>query len=372
MANRNGTRQNNMEKLKIGITIGDMNGIGIEVILKALDHPAMLDLCVPVVYGSSKMVAYHKNIIKYNDFHFHSINNVERAHTAKVNVLNCWEETVNIELGSVTENGGTYAKRSLEAAVNDLKYGMIDALVTAPIHKKAMQLSHFGYPGHTEYLTKRFGGKNLMLMVNEGLRIGLVTNHLPLKEVPQQITKERVGEKIRTLHKTLQMDFGIERPLIAVLGLNPHAGDDGVLGSEEDEIIRPAIVEAKKKGILVMGPFAADGLFGSGKYRKFDGILAMYHDQGLVPFKALSFGNGVNYSAGLGYIRTSPDHGTGMDIAGKNAADPSSFRRALYTALDIVRHRRTYLEFRDNPVAKQVIPTEDANAPSEIIEDENG
>ena len=312
-----------MKKLKIGISIGDINGIGLEVILKTLGHPKIPQMFIPIVYGSSKVVSYHKNIVD-KEFDFFSVRELEKLNSEKVNIINCWQENVNINLGSPSEESGQFAIRSLEAATKDLKEGKIDALVTAPLSKEAIKMANFPFPGHTEYLTKELGNgsESLMLMVNDGLRVGLVTNHLPLSEVVKTINKKLIINKIQVLNDTLKVDFGIEKPTIAVLGLNPHAGDGGVLGTEEEKMIRPAIVELKKKGVLVMGPFAADGFFGSGKHLKYDGIMAMYHDQGLVPFKALSFGNGVNFTAGLPFVRTSPDHGTAFDLAGKKYGRP--------------------------------------------------
>lgn len=338
-----------MEKMKIGITVGDINGIGLEVILKTLSDEKMLRFCTPIVYGSSKVVSYHKNIID-TDFHFHQIQDADQAREGEVNILNCWQENVNITLGKVSEEGGKYALYSLQSAVYDLRDGKVDALVTAPINKEAMKLSGFPHPGHTEYISEQLGGSSLMFMIYDDLRIGLVTNHLPVHEVAQSITQEAVLGKIKTMEDSLRRDFGFERPTIAVLGLNPHAGDGGAIGPEDEEIIRPAVAECKASGSLVMGPFPADGFFGSGQFRKFDGILAMYHDQGLVPFKLLSFGKGVNFTAGLGGVRTSPDHGTGFDIAGKNEANPTSFRQALYAAIDISRHRKQYVADHANPL----------------------
>ncbi len=343
-----------MEKLKIGISVGDINGVGLEVILKTLSDDRFNRLCTPVIYGSSKVVSYHKNIAELENLPFQSLQNANRPNGNKINVVNCWDENVNIQLGKVSEMGGKYAYLSLEAAAKDLHTGAIDALVTAPIHKEAMQMANFPYPGHTEYLTDKIGPDNtLMFMVHDELRIGLVTNHLPLHDVSQHISKEKVSKKIELMHRTLQRDFGIEKPNIAVLGLNPHAGDGGVLGKEDEKFIRPAVVEAKKKGMFVVGPFSADGFFGSSQFRKFDGILAMYHDQGLIPFKALSFGNGVNFTAGLDQVRTSPDHGTAMDIAGKNMADPGSFRQAMYLAIDVARARSEYDDMHANPLRKR-------------------
>lgn len=338
-----------MEKMKIGITVGDINGVGLEVILKTLTDEKVLNYCTPIVYGSSKVVSYHKNIIDA-DLHFQQIEQATEAQSGEVNILNCWQENVNITLGKVAEEGGKYALYSLQTAVYDLRDGKIDAVVTAPINKEAMKMSGFPHPGHTEYITEQLGGNSLMLMVYDELRIGVVTAHLPLGEVAGVITREGIIAKIKTMEESLRKDFGLERPTIAVLGLNPHAGDGGAIGREDDAIIRPAIVECKKAGMLVMGPYPADGFFGSGQHKKFDGILAMYHDQGLVPFKLLAFGKGVNFTAGLGGVRTSPDHGTGFDIAGKNIANPSSFRQALFVAIDVSRNRKQYEEDHANPL----------------------
>ena len=358
------------KKLKIGITVGDINGIGLEVILKTLADKRILDWCIPVLYGSTKVASYHKNIIKVKDLTLHNTNDIQELNESAVNVINCWIENVKITLGKCTAEGGKYATFSLEQATEDLLGGHLDALVTAPINKKAMQLSGFEHPGHTEYLTYKSQAKeNLMLMVNEDLRIGLVTNHLPVSQVASTITTELVLKKIELMNNSLKMDFGIDKPAIAVLGLNPHAGDGGVLGSEEIDIILPAIEAAKKKGILAIGPYAADGLFGSGNFANFDGILAMYHDQGLVPFKALSFGSGVNFTAGLPIIRTSPDHGTGFDIAGKNTADFSSFRQALYLALDAAKQRAEYLEMTGNPL-RPVVVNEIDSSPDDIVDND--
>ena len=341
-------------KPKIGISIGDINGIGLEVILKTIENPKITEMCTPVIYGSSKVVSYHKNIVGIQDFVYNSIRGIDQIDNDKINIINCWQDNVNIMLGKVNEVGGQYAFKSLEAAVIDLKKGAIDALVTAPINKKAMQMAGFPFPGHTEYITQELGVKqSVMLMLSDNLRVGLVTNHLPLKDVAAAITKELIIRKATILRDALKIDFGIEKPTIAILGLNPHAGDEGVLGQEEEAIIRPAIEELKHRGIMAFGPYAADGFFGSGQYKKFDATLAMYHDQGLVPFKTLSFGDGVNYTAGLSGIRTSPDHGTGFDIVGKNEADPSSFRKALFVAIDAAKHRAEYIEMHADPVYKK-------------------
>lgn len=341
-----------MAKPKIGITVGDINGIGLEVILKTLNDERLLNICTPIIYGSSKVVSYHKNIVNI-EFQFYSTHRIDAIQHGKINVINVWQEGVNITLGKLNEIGGKYAFASLEAAVADWKAGQLDALVTAPINKKAMEMAGFQFPGHTEYLTEKAGAADsLMLMVNDGLRVGLISGHVPLRAVGKNISKEKIIQKIQMLDKSLRVDFGLERPAIAVLGLNPHAGDGGLLGREEEDLIRPAIVEAKKGGVLVQGPFPADGFFGSGQYKKYDGILAMYHDQGLVPFKALSFSEGVNYTAGLPFVRTSPDHGTAFDIAGQNVADPTSFRQAIFLAIDVARSRKDHTEMHANALVR--------------------
>ena len=343
-----------MSNITIGITCGDINGIGLEVILKALALQKAAPKYRTVVYGSSKVAAYHKNIISEENIQFHTVNTPAEAEPGRLNFINCWNDNINITLGKPTDVSGNCARLALEQAVKDFKSGAIDALVTAPINKKAMQMANFPFIGHTEYITKEMGAKDsLMLMVSDSLRIGVVTNHLPLKEVAAAITRERVLRKIQIMAETLKVDFGIERPTIAVLGLNPHAGDEGAIGNEDDSVIRPAVEDAKGKGILVFGPYPSDGFFGSGQFNKFDGVLAMYHDQGLVPFKLLSFGEGVNYTAGLASVRTSPDHGTAYDIAGKGEADPSSFIRALYLAADIHNNRNEYLDQRANSLERR-------------------
>lgn len=340
-----------MNKPNIGITVGDINGISLEVILKSLNHPDIVKMCTPVIYGSSKVVAYHKNIIEAEDFSFFNVKSTDRLKWDRVNVYNCWEDTVNINLGKLSEDGGKYARLSLLQAANDLNQGYIDAVVTGPINKKAMQMAGFKYPGHTEFFTDQAGAKtSLMVMSHDDIKVALVTNHVPIAELPDAISKKVIRTKLELFNKTLKEDFGIQKPVIAVLGLNPHAGDNGVIGEEENTLITPVIEEAKKNGMMVMGPFAADGFFGSGQYRKVDGVLAMFHDQGLVPFKLLAFGEGVNCTAGLPFVRTSPDHGTAYDRAGKNMSDPSSFRKALFTAIDIVNNRRNYKEMHSDPL----------------------
>lgn len=342
-----------MQKVRVGITIGDINGIGPEVIIKGLYHKNMMDICIPVIYGSAKVVSYHKNIVDAGDFVFNSLQSADRLHTKKVNVLNCWEDTVNISLGKATEEGGKFAYIALDRAVRDLRDGLIDVLVTGPVNKSAMRSVNFPAPGHTEYLEKELGGNALMIMVNDTLKVALVTGHIALSEVDQHITKENLKSKIDLFYTSLQRDFGIEKPTIALLGLNPHASDEGLMGNEEEEVIRPVIVEYKKSGKLLMGPYSADGFFGAREHLKFDGVMAMYHDQGLIPFKTISFGNGVNYTAGLPYVRTSPDHGTAYHLAGANQADAQSFREALYQAIDIFNQRKRYDDMHSNEVKKE-------------------
>ena len=337
-----------MENIKVGISIGDINGIGPEVIIRALSHANLLKNITPIIYGSSKVISYYKNILN-SDFSYSNCSEPERAQKEKVNVLNCWQESVIINPGVLEENGGKFAYISLDRAVTDLVENRIDALVTAPINKKAMQMANFPYPGHTDFITEKSGKESsLMLMCSESMRVGLVTAHIPLSEVASSITSELVEEKLLQLYETCRSDFGITKPTIAVLGLNPHAGDNGLLGDEEDQIINPVLIKLKKKGHFVYGPFAADGFFGSGQYKKFDAILSMYHDQGLVGFKALSFGEGINYTAGLPVIRTSPDHGTGYEIAGKSEANASSFINALKLAVDVARYRKEFQALEAN------------------------
>jgi 4-hydroxythreonine-4-phosphate dehydrogenase len=348
-----------MSTIRVGISIGDINGIGPEVIIKTLAHPSIVQLCTPVIYGSSKVMSYHKNIVNPRDFSFNTTASADKIYHQKINVVNIWQENINIELGKETEEAGKIAHIALDQAVRDLKDGHIDVLVTAPISKNAMNLARFPYPGHTEYLAHEFGVKEgLMMMVADNRRMALNTVHIPLRDVPSAISVEGIKSKLNALIKSLQIDFGISRPMIAVLGLNPHAGENGTIGKEEEEIIRPAILECKKAGNVVMGPFPSDGFFGSMNFNKFDAVLAMYHDQGLIPFKLLNFNNGVNYTAGLPYIRTSPDHGTAFDIAGKNEADPTSFRAALFTAIEIFKARKRHHEDSENALSKTSKPTQ--------------
>ena len=341
------------KKIKVGITQGDFNGIGPEVIIKALSRGNILDHITPVIFGSSKVMAYHKNIVKNNNFSFVSINNIRNLAYGRINVFNVWDEQANIEIGKATEDSGKFAYKALEKAVEHAKNGDIDVLVTAPINKNAMKLAGFEHTGHTEFLHQQFNApETVMTMVSDTLKLGLVTNHLPVENVSKKINKEKINKKLKVLVKSLREDFGIEKPTIAVLGLNPHAGDDGLIGKEEIEFVRPAIKDAKNNNFLVSGPYPADGFFGGGDFRKFDAILAMYHDQGLIPFKLLSFGNGVNFTAGLPVIRTSPDHGTAYNIAGKNMATPDSMLKAIYLAKDLYLNRKDYKEATKDPVKK--------------------
>lgn len=352
----NSTHQHgfSMSKITIGISCGDINGIGLEVIIKALAFKNVSSAFTTIVYGSTKVLAYHKNIISQENVQFNTIESAEEAQIGRFNVINCWQDNVNITLGKPTDVGGKCAYVALQKAVEDLRNGSIDALVTAPINKKAMQMANFPFVGHTEFLAAELKAKDsLMLMVSDNLRVGLVTNHLAIRDVAAAVTKERVLRKILIMAETLKIDFNVGRPTIAVLGLNPHAGDEGAIGKEDDAVIRPAIEEAKARGVLVFGPFPADGFFGSGQFSKFDGILAMYHDQGLVPFKTLSFGAGVNYTAGLATVRTSPDHGTAYDIAGKGEADETSLIKAMFLAADVVRNRSEYLDMHANSLERR-------------------
>ena len=338
-------------KFKIGITQGDTNGIGWEILLKALADPRMTELFTPVVHGSPKAAAYYRNTVaEIEAFSFNPVASAAEARRGKANLVACGE-TADIAPGKPTPEAGRAAVEALCAAMRDLKAGHLDALVTAPFDKETVQADDFRYTGHTEYLAAELEGEAMMILCSDVLRVGLVTKHIPVSEIARNITKERIVRDLDTLRRALIEDFGIVEPRIAVMALNPHAGDGGLLGREEQEIIRPAIVEAFSKGVLAFGPFAADGLFAGGGYAKYDGILAMYHDQGLAPFKSLS-PDGVNFTAGLSAVRTSPDHGTAFDIAGKDKADPQSMRNAIYAAIDIAEHRRAWAEWTRNPLQR--------------------
>ncbi len=338
-------------KIVVGISHGDINGVSYEVIIKSLMDNRIFDFCIPVVYGSAKVAAYHRKALNIVNFSFNNIRSADEANVKRANIINCLDDNVRVELGKSTNIAGESSLISLENAVKDLKDGKIDVLVTAPINKDNVQSEKFNFPGHTEYLTMESESKeSLMLMVSENLKVGVVTTHLPLSKVSEAITEEAILSKLRIMNKSLIQDFGIRKPKIAVLGLNPHAGDNGLLGTEEIDIIIPSLKKAKEEGILALGPYPADGFFGSDNFKKFDAILAMYHDQGLTPFKALAFNSGVNYTAGLDFIRTSPGHGTAYEIVGLGQASEISFRNAIYLACDIYRSRSEYKKISKDPL----------------------
>jgi len=353
----------------IGISVGDVNGIGIELIIKTFSDSRIIDLCTPIIFASNKVINFYRKLMPEVNINYNNIKEVSKANPKQLNILSVWEEDVEITPGQATEIGGKYGVISLQAAVNALKAKEIDALVTAPLNKQTMQSGIFNFTGHTPYLKEAFKAEEVvMLMVAENMKVALLTEHLAIGDVAKNITKEQIIKKISILKTSLKKDFGIDRPKIAVLGLNPHAGDGGLVGREEKEIIRPAVLEAKKNDCTVLGPYSADAFFARGSHEKFDAVLAMYHDQGLIPFKSLAIGEGTNFTAGLPVIRTSPDHGTAFDIAGKNLADESSFRQAIFTAMDIFETRMGYAERTKNPLRKislQVV----ANAIDEKIEE---
>lgn len=337
------------DKIVVGISIGDINGIGSEIILKTFEDSRMLEFCTPVIFASVKLMSFFKKHFE-TDINFHGIDKIEDLIPKKINVLNVWKEHVNVSFGEENEKGGEYAIKSLKVAVAALKESKIDALVTAPINKSNIQSEGFNFPGHTDYLAQELQGDSLMLLISESLRVGLLTDHVAVKDVVKNITRERIDNKINTIHQTLIEDFAIEKPKIAVLGINPHTGDNGVIGDEDDTLLRPALDNIRKNGKMVFGPYAADSFFGSGNYKNFDAIIASYHDQGLIPFKTLAFGKGVNFTAGLNRIRTSPDHGTAFDMAGKNEANFESFREAVFSAISIYHTREEYKEISKNPL----------------------
>jgi len=340
-----------LEKIKIGISQGDINSISYEIIIKSLMDKRIMEICTPIIYGSPKVAAYHRNVLEIESFSLNNISSAEHSHPKRVNIIDCFKEELKVELGKSTPIAGEASYQALNRATEDLKEGLIDALVTGPINKDNIQSEQFSFPGHTEFLKSRLNSDEvLMLLVSQNIRIGVVVGHIPISKVASMITKEAVLKKIKIMNKTLLEDFGIRKPKIAVLGLNPHAGDNGVIGNEELEQIIPAIDEAREKGIMALGPYPADGFFGSGEFSKFDAILAMYHDQGLAPFKALAFDSGVNYTAGLPVIRTSPAHGTAYGIAGENKASIESFKNALYLAIDAFRKRKEYQNLNQNPL----------------------
>jgi 4-hydroxythreonine-4-phosphate dehydrogenase len=340
------------QKPVIGVSIGDLNGIGTELAIKTFSDIRLMELCTPILFASNRLINFYRKSIPESTFNYQHIKDLSRPFHKQVNLYNCWEEEVAINPGQLTDTGGSYAVKSLMVAVEALKEKKIDGLVTAPIHKKNIQNPEFSYTGHTPYLKQAFGVKDvLMLMCSDNFRVGLVTEHIPVSEIAKNITREIILSKLNILKDSLVRDFGIDKPRIAVLGLNPHAGDEGLIGSEEEDIIKPTIKDAKHN-MLVYGPFSADAFFARNQQQKFDAVLAMYHDQGLIPFKSLAPGEGINFTAGLPAVRTSPDHGTAFDIAGKNKADAGSFLAAVYGCLDIIMKRRSFLENHKNPLKK--------------------
>ncbi len=337
----------------IGITCGDINGIGPEIIIKTLSDNRILEYCTPVIFASNRLINFYRKSMSDTNFSFMSIKDANRINPKQVNAYNCWEEDMDITPGQLTANGGKYAIISLTIAAEALKAGKLDGLITAPIHKKNIQSDTFNFPGHTPYFKNLFEAKDVaMFMVAENMKVALLTEHVPLKDVAQFITPQNIISKLQVMNESLKKDFGINKPKIAVLGLNPHAGDEGLLGQEEEEIIKPAIKEAKQKNIFCFGPYSADAFFARGQHEKFDAVLALYHDQGLIPFKSLAHGEGVNYTAGLPAVRTSPDHGVAFDIAGKGIADESSFREAIFTCIQIINNRKENSEQYKNPLKK--------------------
>ncbi|MBN1159124.1 MAG: 4-hydroxythreonine-4-phosphate dehydrogenase PdxA [Bacteroidales bacterium] len=340
------------DKIILGITQGDINGISYEVIIKSLLDNRIFDFCIPVIYGSPKIASYHRKALNIENFSFNTIRLADEAILRRANIINCTDDNARVELGKISQAAGEASYKALEAACSDMAAGKIDALVTGPVNKMNIQSDRFNFPGHTEFLASRFKAEGvLMLMINDLMRVGVVTTHLPIIKIPEYITMDAILEKLHILNRSLQIDFMISSPRIAVLGLNPHAGDEGLLGSEETDIIKPALELAKTEKIMAFGPFPADGFFGAGTYRQFDAVLAMYHDQGMIPFKALTVDGGVNYTAGLPVVRTSPAHGTAYELAGKNEASPESFRKAIYLACDIFKNRSSYSEMSRNPLS---------------------
>lgn len=342
------------KKIKLGISIGDLNGIGCEVLLRTFEDSRMLDFCTPVIFASNKTISFQKKELGI-PINYNGIQEASKAIDGKINVVNVWKEIPEIQYGQATDEAGKFAIQSLKAAVGALKNDQIDVLVTAPINKNNIQAEDFKFPGHTDYLAQELQGESLMFMVTDTLKVGLLTDHVAVKDIADAITPKLIRDKIGIMEKSLKMDFSIRKPKIALLGINPHSGDNGIIGKEDDEVLKPVLKELSDSGHLVYGPYSADSFFGSDAYKNFDAILAAYHDQGLIPFKTLSFGKGVNYTAGLNKVRTSPDHGTAYEIAGKGKADPSSFKEAVFMALRIFRNRSEYHELTKNPLQKQKV-----------------
>jgi len=340
---------NKAENILVGISIGDLNGIGSEIVLKTFEDPRMLELCTPIIFANVKMLSFLRKSFDSTAL-LHGIDSLEQIVPGKINVYNLWKDSFNLEFGVADDVVGSYAVKSFVAATKALKEGIVDVLVTAPINKYNIQTETFKFPGHTDYLNQELEGDALMLMVNDTLRVGLLTDHVPVTDVSRYITEKLIRQKINTIKQTLIQDFKIRKPKIAVLGLNPHCGDHGVIGKEDDEILRPTLSKMFEEGTFVFGPYAADSFFGTKSHEKFDAVIACYHDQGLIPFKTLSFGNGVNYTAGLNKVRTSPDHGTAFEIAGKNQADFNSFKEAVYLAIDIYKSRLEHAQITEKPL----------------------
>jgi 4-hydroxythreonine-4-phosphate dehydrogenase len=353
-------KQDKEKKPVIGISHGDFNGISYEVIIKTFMEPRMLELCTPIVYGSSKIASYHRKVLNINDFNFNLIKRAEGAPARRANIINITDQEVKIDLGESSEVAGKLAISAIDLAIEDLKHGHLNALVTAPINKKNIQSPTFDFKGHTEYLAMKAGTADyMMMMVSERIRIGFVTGHVPLRDVTKDLTVDAVLRKLIIMNNSLIRDFGVRRPKIAVMGLNPHAGDRGVIGNEEETILIPAIQKAGAENILAFGPYPSDGFFAAGTYKDFDGILAMYHDQGMIAFKTIAFDSGINFTAGLPYVRTSPAHGTAYEIAGKGEANPESFRHAIYLAIDICNQRQQYDQLTSNPLKVRNVANEE-------------
>ena len=337
------------EYIKVGISVGDLNGIGTEIILKTFEDSRMLEFCTPIIFASIKTMSFLKKHFN-SSINFHGINDINQVVEGKVNVFNVWKDNVNIEFGKEDQFIGQLAVKSLEKATEALKNDAIDVLVTAPINKLTIQSDSFKFPGHTNYLAKELGGTSLMFMVTDELKVGLLTDHVPVKDVAKHITPKLITEKVETVYESLVKDFKINKPRIAILGINPHAGDNGVIGEEDDKVVKPTLEKIREKGKLVYGPYSADSFFGSKNYKNFDAIIASYHDQGLIPFKTITFGEGVNFTAGLSKVRTSPDHGTAFEIAGKGIADESSFKEAVFTAIQVFKNRKEHKKISKNPL----------------------
>lgn len=358
-----------VNKPVIGISCGDLNGIGTELIIKTFSDHRILEFCTPVIFASNKLINFYRKSIPDLNFNYQSIRELNRVNHKQINIFSCWEDEVNITPGQLTDVGGKYAIKSLVAAAEALQHQLIDGLVTAPIHKKNVQSEEFNFTGHTPFLKYAFNAQEVVMMLCAGnFRVALLTEHIPVSEIVTYVTRDAISSKLHVIHQSLMKDFGVEKPKIGVLGLNPHAGDEGLIGSEEEQIIRPAIKDAKQANILAFGPYSADSFFARNNHHKFDAILAMYHDQGLIPFKTLAIGEGMNYTAGLPVVRTSPDHGVAFDIAGKNQADPSSFMTAVFECIDIIHQRRAYAENNKNPIRKRTAEIL-ANAEDERIEE---